>query len=640
VKVRALAVFISSALVLLGVSSVARAARNPAQEAAVDQDVAAVDPALVTLVHDGNAAMDRGDARTALREYAAVHDKAPNVAAITRRLCTAEARSGDPRAALVHCREAVTKQPESAENHAALATALLSLPNMATEDLMEARRESDAAEAIAPDTESSQATTCAVALRLDDTTTLGICSAKLRKLAPASPETHLYSAFALASNNDTEGAKRELEAAHAGGLDDSAYAKMRARLDKMTPQQTTAQKIGASVASAAPIVAGVWAALVFVLLVLGSLLSDAATKKKPSGFTRAVYRVVILGGVAMFHVSAAIGVIVLAGVIALVAVLFLALIGATRAVEIAFGVVGAYLVIASVRALFGRVAAPELGTPVRLKKERALREALDMITKRARMEKIDDVYVVPDATIEVRERGGVLGHLRGMNTHALVIGVAALDGLGRRAFEALVASELLRYRREGAGGDVAILERDAVEALAFRMNARGVATIANPAWWYVALYRAFFDHISEGAVEHQEDAADARAAKTYGSEELVSGLRHVARRRVEIEARTAASIHDVLDGGDAPDVYTRDPEGDLRQAIDEAQAELAERVERISALEEKGYEEGDDAPAWSLFADRKAIERAMNERLREVLRERIGLGADQPESSESTVARA
>ncbi|HEY2368179.1 MAG TPA: hypothetical protein VGH87_17390, partial [Polyangiaceae bacterium] len=259
-KVRTLA-----ALVVLSLSSVALAApRNPAQEAAIDEAVSAVDPALVPIVHEGNAAMDRGDAAAAARAYTTVHDKAPDVAAIARRLCTAETRSGDPKAAVRHCREAVKKQPELAENHAALALALLAPEEASPEDLTEARREANAAEAISPNTELAQAPTCAVALRLGDTTTLAICSAKLRKLAPNSPQTHVYTSALRASEGDIEAAKRELDLARAAGLEESAYKKMRDDFDRKAPPPGAREKIEQAVVTAAPIVLVAWTAIVFV----------------------------------------------------------------------------------------------------------------------------------------------------------------------------------------------------------------------------------------------------------------------------------------------------------------------------------------------------------------------------------------
>jgi len=630
-----------AALVVLSLSSVALAApRNPEQEKAIDQDVALIDPTLVAKLHQGNAAMDRGDARTAAEAYAAVHSRAPDVVAVTRRLCTAEARSGGGQAAVEHCREAVHKQ-DIAENHAALAMAILALPNVSQMDLLEARDEAVRAHHLAPDTEFAQVTTCEIALRTGDLNTLDVCSGRLRDIAPRAPETHVYSAFAHANKNELDAAEAELTAARDAGLDGMAYASMHEQIEAMRPKQTTFEKIVSGTLTAAPWVLAGWVAIVFVLLVLGMLLSDAATKK-PSRATRSVYRVVVAKSVAMFYVTALLGGLVLVTAIVVVALMFLAMVHASHVVEAAFGAVALYVAVASARALFGRAEEEEPGLRVDLEDNDDLRAALDSITKRAKMKRIDEVYIVPDATLEVREIGSAIAHMRDRGKRVLVLGVAALDGLDVHGLEALVTSELLRFRgKDGAGGDLAIVERGAIESLVEKFEARGVASSVNPAWWFVSLYRAFFERITEGAVEHQEHLADARAARAYGSETLTNALRHLAKRRVEIEARAAASIHDVLDGEGAPEnVYARAPESDLRTAIDEAHEELAEREERIAKLKEEGYEEGGEEKAWSLFSDRKELIKAMNERFRAAMRERIGLEADQPASSESTVARA
>ena len=122
-RVRTAAVVVA----LLGITTAATAApapRDRAQEAAIDKAVEAIDPTLVAPLHEANDAMDRGDAATAAQLYAAVHMKAPDVASVTRRLCTAEARSGALALGLIHCREALAKE-DTPENHAALAVAIL-----------------------------------------------------------------------------------------------------------------------------------------------------------------------------------------------------------------------------------------------------------------------------------------------------------------------------------------------------------------------------------------------------------------------------------------------------------------------------------------------------------------------------------
>jgi hypothetical protein len=600
------------------------AARDAAREAALDHEVGLISPELVASLHEGNAAMDRGDAAAAAKAYARVHEGAPEVFAVTRRLCTAETRSGNPQAAIAHCREAVEKQGSSAENHAALALALIAGGQVS--DVGAARHEADVALDLAPHAEFAETTICEVALATSDFETIDDCSAALRKIAPKSATTHLFSAVAYANKNDWDNVDAELGEARAAGIDEATYEKMHDRVQALRPRERVEGKI----ISIVSMVAGAWLAVMFVLLVLGLLLGDAVTKTRSRAVV-AAHRGLLLASVVMFYVSALLASVSLVGLIALLALFFLSLAGASRTVEAAFGAVGAYLLVATTRALFGSVPPRDLGARV---KEVALDKALAKIAKRMRARPLDAVYAQPGASLEVVAQGGVWRHLHKRETRSLVIGVGALDGLSARAFEALVASEIIR------AGDVAIVERAALDDLAARMEARGVAIAANPAWIYVRLQKKFFELVSEGAVVAREDLADQRAAKAYGSETLGKGLRHVARRSVDIEARAASLVNGWLAGENTPDnVYEHKPEQDMRQAMDDAVAALGDRLERIESLEEEGFEEAtDDAAAWSLFSDRAALERTMTDRMREALR--CAIDAGDQESKARAVARA
>jgi hypothetical protein len=631
---------LAAVVALLGITTAATAMAAPrdvAQEAAIDEAVAAVDPSLVATLHEGNAAMDRGDAATAAQKYGLVHAQAPDVAPVTRRLCSAETRSGEVERGILHCREALAKD-DSPENHAALAVALLAKTPSSQADQYEAKVEAWAAVSRAPTTEYAQTTLCEVSVQTGDTELIEQCSTALRSIAPHSPSTHLFTAITLASHKKIDEAEQELEVAHGYGLDDKTFQSMHERFELGRPKPNVAFEIaeGALVA---------WLASIFVVLVLGLFFSDAAARGKAGRSMRAAYRGLIVGATALFYVSGLLGALLLLAFVAAIVFAFLWMSEASRVVQAVVGLVSAYVVVAALRALLGRVEARELGRRIDLDEEPALRDVLDGLAKRLRMPKLDAVYVEPDAAIEVVESGGAFGHLRGKNTRSLVIGVAALEGLSVRELEALVARELARFReREGAGGDVAVVECAALDDLAERMEIRGVATAANPAWWFVRAYRAMFERITEGAIELQEDLADERAAKAYGSATLVSGLRHLARRGIEIESRTTASLRGVLDGGALDDVYARDSSGETAEAIDEALAELSEREKRITALDEVGYTEADEddaAPAWSLFSDRTDLEHEMTDRLRALLRDHVGFEIEpDQESKASSVARA
>ncbi len=626
------------ALVLLGITTAAAAAgRDHAQEEALDRAVSAVDPALVAKLHEGNDAMDRNDPATAAQAYAVVHAKAPDIAAVTRRLGVAEARAGDSDQGVRHCREALAKE-DTPENHAAVAATLLTKQMVLSGDLDEAMREARAAVARVPNADFAQMTLCQVAAQANDFDVLEACSTKLRLMMPHNPQVHVFSALALAGHKDFDGAERELDEAHADGLDEKTYAGLRDRFEHLRPKPNVAMQVAVGVLVG-------WLTLLFVQFVLGMMLSDGAEKAAPSRATRSIYRGLVVVAATTFYLSAALGTALLIGFLAILVAMFLWISEASHKLEAAVGVVCAYFGIAALRALLGRVPSKDLGAPIDTKKQRKLREVLDAVAKRLHMPKIDAVYAETDAGVRVVERGGIFGHLRGTNERVLVIGIASLEGLTVRELEALVASELARFRsKDGAGGDLAIVEREALDALSDRMESRGVATAGNPAWWYVRAFRAFFSRITEGAVAFQEELADTRAAKAYGSSALVSALRHVATRDVEIESRATASLRGLLEGTSSlDDVYTRKASDDLAEAIDEALAELADREKRISALDEEGYaDESEGAePAWSLFSNRKELEAAMTDRLRTALRDHVGFEIEPDQaSSESTVARA
>jgi len=628
---------LAAAAVVLLFASVAAAARDPKQEAAVDAEVAAVDPALVAKVHAANDAVDHGDDAAAVKAYAEVHERAPKVVAVTRRLGTAEARVGKIAAAIAHCREALAEE-SSAENHAALAVALASgaKPLIVPDDAKEAVAEAHAALAMAPNAGFSQTTACEVAAAVGDADMLDACSARLRQMDPNGQAAHFFTALSLGHRREIDDAERELDAARAAGLSARVYDETRVTLEHARPKP-------APLATGATVAGVGWVILVFVLLVGGMLLSDAS-ERAPSAPVRALQRGALVLAVVLFPYTAILFSLALIAVVGFTAVAFLGMAHASMPVHVGFGLLALYVVIAASRALLAKVPERDAGAPVDLGAERKLRKALDRVVAEIGTKPVTAVYARPDAGITVIERGGPFGHLFGRNELALVVGVGALDGMTRGQFCALVASELGKHRARGAGGgDLAIVERASIDALAERMEARGVATGANPAWWVVALHRAFFTRISEGAVALQETLADGWAAKAFGGEALARAIEHVATRGVEFDARARGSIRDAIDGDGPSDLYARPIEGDVRGAVDDALEAQSERIERIEALPATGKaeKEDDDKPAWSLFSDREALEAAMNERVRRELRELAGFGAAEDQaSSESSVARA
>jgi hypothetical protein len=474
---------------------------------------------------------------------------------------------------------------------------LLSRP-LAPEVANEALLEAEAAASGAPDAEYAQATLCSAAVVQQDQQLLEACSARLRQIAPAAAETHLYGALVLALHDQYDQAEAELDAARAAGIAESLVGDVRQQIDNARPRVPLWQRIAMGTAT------GV--GTLFVLFVVGMLLSDGSKKNKR---TRRLYVGLLTVAALCYYVFAiVIGVTLLLGM-AFVVYAFLLITDLPRPVQIGAGVVALYVLFAIVRASFTRVSREE--KPLDLAKEKALKQALDAVTTEMRERKVDEVYIRPDATIAVVERGGALGHLRKKSRRQLYIGVFALDGLSRRSFEALVACEVARFR---GGGGTAVAQREAFEALADRMRARGVATAANPAWWIVASYKILFDRIAEGAIAWQDVYADEQAAALYGGRALLAGFKHQVQREIDLEARAADLVREAIE---APEARPR--------SFDEAWLEHAERAGRIESLDEVGLVDPIEGDAWALFASREELERDMHERLEGIVSEELGL---------------
>lgn len=160
----------------------------------------------------------------------------------------------------------------------------------------------------------------------------------------------------------------------------------------------------------------------------------------------------------------------------------------------------------------------------------------------------------------------------------------------------------------------------------------GAATWYNPVWLFLNGFYRVFLRISQGASRLQEVLADRFAVLTFGSRAFEEGLRHVIERSVRFEAgasralaemarrRAQVSLYEAREGT-APD-----PEVDrvIREVLNrrpspyDSHPSPTERTRWARALGARGNVAGpeDDGEAWSLFADRHAIETRMNESVR------------------------
>jgi hypothetical protein len=166
--------------------------------------------------------------------------------------------------------------------------------------------------------------------------------------------------------------------------------------------------------------------------------------------------------------------------------------------------------------------------------------------------------------------------------------------------------------------------------MAMHLARSGAASAINPAWWFVRGFYAIFVRVSQGASRLQEVLADRWAAFAYGSDAFVAGLRHVIDRSVRFDAHLAATLGEVVPKNAAlANVYAFVPASPVPGAQIEDEVEKlmnrpasasdshprpADRiawVTKLAAPPRQDAAESDSLEAWSLFADRAALEERM-----------------------------
>ena len=400
-----------------------------------------------------------------------------------------------------------------------------------------------------------------------------------------------------------------------------------------------------------------WLAGLAFFLIAGFLLSHAtlaASQRVPrepgghahgfDGFLRRVYRAVLWCCCAYYYVSIP---IVLGGVVALGGGLIYAFFVIGRipvklVLLIAFGVfitVGAVL-----KSLFVRRRDEDPGTLVDLDENPKLRAVLEEVAARVGTRPVDRVYMTPGTEIAVMERGSMLAQMRGKSERCLILGAGVLKGMQVLSFKAVLAHEYGHFQNEDtAGGGFAITVRRSIFTMMLHLVLGGAAAWYNPAWWFVQGFNRLFLVISQGASRLQEVLADRWAAFSYGSEAFEKGLTHVIRRSIRFDAHADASLKEVIENQRALlNLYAYKPDdAPGAEKIEETFEEVMNREPsaydshpapshriawvRALAVPKPAPCEADEALVWTLFADRKKVERQMTDVVREQIRERHGI---------------
>lgn len=619
---------------LLGATSASASPpkRDPVYERKLDEQLHAQDPDAVPIFRQATEAANAEKLDEAVAGFEDVRKRVPTFSPAARRLCYAELGRGHRDRAIAVCREAVALE-HSSDNRTTLAMALMDgLPK--PEEYAEAISLLRAATQQDPDNATAQALLCKGAVDAHDALTARGCTDALLRLAPSEPYPHYYASVLAAVDGDYATAREEAEISHQNGLSEERYRKLVADLEAAEPWYQR------GVARLWPALAG-WAGGFFLLILLGFVLSGATLRgvaklpkkaaEPPAGALRKVYRAVLTLASFYYFVSLPVVALLIVGFAGLLIVGSLTVGDIPLKFVLAVLAVSLYVLVAMARSLRFDRDDEDPGLRIDLEDHEALRKVLDDVAKAVGTRAVDEVYLVPGATLSMTESGGFWKQARGRGARELVLGVGALDGLGLGQLKALLAHESCHFRHEGtAGGDLALSVRRSLELAEAHMEENGISSSFNPAWWLVAGFRAAFLRMSQGAVRLQEILADVSAARAYGSAALAAGLAHVSRRTVTFEAHASAVLAQVKEQKNRlQNLYTYElaeplDEDALEAEIEKVRSPLPapfeshprpkERAAWLAAMKTTGKHTvtpDDEAPAWSVFGDREAIEEAM-----------------------------
>lgn len=630
--------------VVLCLSLSALATSSEEFDARLDRELQALDPSAVVSWRKANEARAAANHAEAIRLYAEVFGRVPQFVHALRRQAGEELESGNRTAALEHARQAVAME-ESAENMAFLAHALVSVPNgeATAQEIAEAKGLAIRATQLNPNDAYEQSVAATVAMSADDLEMLRSAVQRLEVIEPKAAGTHVLRSMLDASEGNWSDARAALDRASALGLPKAAYDNLRNQFDEATPFYIRWWKPVA-------IAVGAWFAVFVLLLLAGSILSQAAlraTREVPvggdgkveglSGGVRRAYATVLSLCCTFYYAS-----------LPIVMLLVIAIAGALLYATFAIGRIPVKLVIlivvvagvslwSMVKSLFIRVRDDDPGMRLDLTKEPKLRALLDDVAQRIGTRPVDNVYLTPGTDVAVMERGKGKTKER-----CLILGVAAMDGFALRPFKAVLGHEYGHFsNRDTAGGAFALAVRNSLSATAVALVEGGAAAWYSPAWLFVNGFHRVFMRISQGASRLQEVLADRWAVFAYGADAFERGLRHVVERSIRFDAHVGVTLKEVVDGKvPLSNLYTYTPAAageDVSSAIEESLNRKAshydshpsptERFELVRSLPQRSnvIEADDEEPAWSLFTDPNALQHAMTAQVRENVRLNYGV---------------
>jgi Zn-dependent protease with chaperone function len=607
-------------------------------DARIERELSILDAGAVALWKQANAARAQEKHREAAGLYAQVYARVPAFVHALRRQGYEELLLGDRPLALQHLRAAVA-QVRSAENLAALAAALVQTGDAAPPDgeAREARELAKEAVALEPRDTANLMILARVGEATGDLSLVRRAAYRMSAAAPNDFQTHLLWTRIAMHDGDLARARTTLERARDAGMPPELYASIDASLNEASLKD--ARPFYARWWKVAAILLIAWIAGFGVLLAAGAILSRAAVRAAREPLTdlsgnatslsagiRRVYVAVLFLCSIFYYASIPVAILLVLGAAGGILYGFYAAGSVPVKLVVLVVVVAGVSIWSMLKSLFIRRSDDDPGLRVDLVKEARLRNVLDEVAAKIGTRAVDNVYLTPGTEVAVMERPKA-------RERCLILGVAALDGLAMRPFKAVLGHEYGHFvNRDTAGGTFALSVRSSINAIAIGIAQGGAAAWYNPAWLFVSAFNRVFLRISEGASRLQEVLADRWAVFAYGAQAFEDGLRHVIERGVRFDAHAGATLKEVVDGHvPLANLYTyvpAQPDADLSEAVRDALQRKsspydshpapAERFALVHALPQRSMDASpaDNEPAWTLFADPVAVQRAMTAQVR------------------------
>jgi Zn-dependent protease with chaperone function len=290
--------------------------------------------------------------------------------------------------------------------------------------------------------------------------------------------------------------------------------------------------------------------------------------------------------------------------------------------------------------LTARVGHPDPGRRLSRDEAPGIWQMIDELACRMDTRPIDAVFVIPDARINVLERGRNRDLLRGRGQRCLVLGLGLLPGMTTNNFRAILAHEYAHFtNRDTAGGQIARQVHASMKRIAVQLTMVGQNKFYSPGWWYVSGYSRIFLLVTMGASRLHEMLADRTAARLCGVADFTSALKHIVRQDHTFSAQVRAEMRQAKEDGrpvrnlySLPSVEGAEAQRDLEMRISSAMdrptstfdthMSTAERIRLLAHIEAPACGEDDSGTAWSLLADPGGLQLEMTDVVRATVRRR------------------